>query len=140
MRNLWSRVAVVAVGLPLVLAAVWAGGWWLFALVTAAGTLALHEYFGMTRPLRPLALAGYAGLVGILVAIQMSGLVWAVGALLGTLALAFLLKGLGETLGSATASARIWPDCTFCKSVCTLLKPICTSPPISARLAGPVPL
>jgi phosphatidate cytidylyltransferase len=104
MTGLWSRVLVVAVGLPLVLAAVWAGGWWLFALVAAAGALALHEYFGMTRPLRPLPLAGYAGLAGILVAVQVSGLVWAVGALLATLALAFLLKGLGETLGSATAS------------------------------------
>jgi phosphatidate cytidylyltransferase len=107
MSSLVSRVLVAVVGLPVVLGALWAGGWWLFALVAPAALIALHEYFAMTRPLRPLPLAGYAGLVGILVALQVSGFVWAVGALLGTLVVAFLLKGLGTTQGSATAAVSV---------------------------------
>jgi len=105
--GLASRVFVAALGLPLVVGAVWAGGWWLFALLACAGSLALHEFFRMTRPLRPLAIAGYAGFLGALVAAQESGLDWAVAALLGTLVLAFLLKGLSGTTGSATVSVGV---------------------------------
>ena len=107
MSPLASRVAVAAVGLPLVLAALWAGGWWLFVLVLSAALLALHEFFAMTKPLRPIPLAGHAGLAGLLVALQDGDLVWAIGALLGTLALAFLLKGLASTLGSSTVSVGV---------------------------------
>jgi phosphatidate cytidylyltransferase len=107
MSPLASRVAVAAVGLPLVLAALWAGGWWLFALVLPAALLALHEFFAMTKPLRPIALAGYAGLAGLLVAAQDGDLVWAIAVLLATLALAFLLKGLAATLGSSTVSVGV---------------------------------
>jgi phosphatidate cytidylyltransferase len=102
-----SRILVAAVGLPLVVAAVWGGGWWLLALVACVGATALHEYFSMTRPLRPLAIAGYAGLLGILAAAQLSGLAWAVAALLGSLALSFLLKGLTGTAGSATVTVGV---------------------------------
>ena len=52
------------VGLPLVLGLVWLGHWWLFALVLVAGVVALHEFYAMTRPLRPIGIAGHAGLVG----------------------------------------------------------------------------
>ncbi len=108
MSSLASRVLVAAVGLPVVLAALWAGGWWLFCLVAPAAVLALHEFFTMTRPLRPISLAGYAGLAGVLAAVQVSGrLLWAVGALLATLALAFLLKGLGGTQGSSTVAVGV---------------------------------
>ncbi len=104
MSNLWSRVLIAAVGLPLVLGFVWLGHWYLFVLVLVAGTLALHEFYAMTRPLRPIGIAGHAGLIGILFAIQVSTMTWALGALLATIALAFLLKGLGGTSGSATVS------------------------------------
>ena len=104
MSSLSSRVLIAAVGLPLVLAALWAGGWWLFALVVPAGAIALHEFFVMTRPLRPVSLAGYAGLAGVLYAVEVSDPFWAVGAILGTLALAFLLKGIGGTQGSPTVA------------------------------------
>jgi phosphatidate cytidylyltransferase len=107
MNPLATRILVVAVGLPVVLAALWAGGWWLFALVVPAGLLALHEFFALTRPLRPISLAGYAGLVGVLAAMQDGDLVWVVGALLATLAFAFLLKGLTATQGSPTVSVGV---------------------------------
>jgi phosphatidate cytidylyltransferase len=99
-----SRVAVAVVGLPLVLGAVWLGDWWLFALALAAGLLALHEFVVVTRTLRPIAVAAYAGLVCILAGIQLGGLAWGIGGLFVALALAFLLKGLGDTRGSATVS------------------------------------
>ncbi len=104
MSTFWSRIAVAAVGLPLVLWLVWLGGWWLFALAAAAGLVALHEFYFMTRPLRPLVIAGYAGLVLILLGIQLGGLVWGAGGVLVALALAFLLKGIAETRGSATVA------------------------------------
>ncbi len=107
MTALGSRVLVAAAGLPLLVAALWAGGWWLFALVAVAGAGALHELFSMTRPLRPVAVAGYAGLFGVLVALELSGLAWAVAALLGSLALTFLLKGVAGTTGSATVTVGV---------------------------------
>src|ERR1700751_925443 len=58
----------------------------------------------MTKPLRPIGIAGHAGLIGILFAIQVSTLTWALGALLAVLALAFLLKGIAGRSGSATVS------------------------------------
>jgi phosphatidate cytidylyltransferase len=102
--NLASRLLVVAIGLPAVLGLLWLGGWWLFGLVVAAGALAFHEFTWIARPLRPLVIAGYAGVLGILLAIQVSTLTWALGALLGSLALAFLLKGFAGTRGSATVA------------------------------------
>ena len=107
MSPLATRILVAVIGLPVVLAALWAGGWWLFALVLPAALLALHEFFAMTRPLRPISIAGYAGVAGLLVAVQKADLVWSLGALLATLALAFLLKGLAPTQGSSTVSVGV---------------------------------
>jgi phosphatidate cytidylyltransferase len=104
MSSLASRLLVAVVGLPLVLGALWAGGWWLFALLAVAGAIALHEYVVLTRPLRPVSLAGYAGIAGVLYACQVSGLFWAVGALLAVLGISFVLKGLGGTQGSPTVA------------------------------------
>jgi phosphatidate cytidylyltransferase len=104
MSNAVSRLVVAAIGLPAVLGLLWLGGWWLFALVAVAGVLAAHEFFRMTRPLRPIAIAGYAGVLGVLAAIQVSTLTWALGALLASLGIAFLLKGFGATRGSPTAA------------------------------------
>ena len=102
--NFLSRILVAVVGLPLVLGLVWLGGWWLFVLVAAAGFIALHEFYFMTRPLRPLVIAGYAGLLLILFGMELGGLEWATGGVVATLALSFLLKGLAETRQSAIVS------------------------------------
>jgi phosphatidate cytidylyltransferase len=95
---------VAVIGLPAVLGVVWLGGWWLWALAVAAGLVALHEFYVMARPLRPLALAGYAGLVLTLLGAQLGGIVWMLGGLLTTLAFAFLLKGISETRQSLTVA------------------------------------
>src|SRR5215831_10840643 len=87
MNPFWSRVLVAAIGLPAVLGVVWLGGWWLCALAVAAGLVALHEFYVMARPLRPLVLAGYTGLV-----LTVLGVAWiAFG-----LAFILLLRGLEE--------------------------------------------
>ncbi len=104
MTNLASRLLVAAVGLPLVLGFTWLGGWWLFVLAAATGLVALHEYYTMIRPLRPIAIAGYLGLLLTLLAAQAGGFPWIVGGLSTTFALAFLLKGVAETRQSATVS------------------------------------
>ncbi len=104
MNNLVSRVLVVLVGLPLVLGVVWLGGWWLCVLAGAVGLLALHEFYVMTRALRPIVIAGYLGLVLTLVSAQAGGFVWVAGSLFATVALAFLLKGLADTRQSATVA------------------------------------
>jgi phosphatidate cytidylyltransferase len=104
MSSFWSRIVVAAIGLPVVLGLVWLGGWWLWVLAVAAGLIALHEFYVMARPLRPLVLAGYAGLVLTLLGAQLGGAVWMVGGFLTTLASAFLLKGISETRQSLTVA------------------------------------
>jgi phosphatidate cytidylyltransferase len=61
MTSFWSRIVVGAVLLPAVLGLVYLGGWWMWVLALGAGLIALHELYRMTRPLRPLVLAGFTG-------------------------------------------------------------------------------
>jgi phosphatidate cytidylyltransferase len=104
LSGLGSRLVVVAVGLPLVLGIVWLGGWWLFLLALLIGLAALHEYYEMTRSLRPIVIAGYLGLLLTLLAEQIGGLAWVPGGLFTTFALAFLLKGVADSRHPATVS------------------------------------
>jgi len=94
----------VVVGAPLVLGAIWLGGWWLFALVMVAAIVALHEFYEMARPLRPLVLAGYGGGVALLLGAQLGGIEWMVGGFLATLVLAFALFLVATTRAPATAA------------------------------------
>jgi phosphatidate cytidylyltransferase len=104
MSNAVSRLLVAAAAIPIVLGAVYFGGWWLFALVAVAGFLALHEYWLLAKPLAPLAPAGYVGGILALVGAQRGGIEWMVAGLLATLPLAFLLKGISATRQAPTAS------------------------------------
>lgn len=64
--NFPQRVLTAAVGIPFVLAAVWAGGWWLTAVVAgAAGVAVLELRLARDRLFSPLALAA-AGLAALL--------------------------------------------------------------------------
>jgi phosphatidate cytidylyltransferase len=99
-----SRILVAAIGLPVVLGLVWLGGWWLWLLAAAAGLVALHEFYVMARPLRPLVLAGYTGMLLTLLGAQLGGTLWMVGGFLTTLAFAFLLKGVSDTRQSLTVA------------------------------------
>jgi len=99
-----SRLLVVAIGAPIVLGALWLGGWWLFALVALGSVVALHEFYAMARPLRPLVLAGYAGAIAALVGAKLGGVEWMVGGFLATLVLAFLFFLVATTRAPATAA------------------------------------
>jgi phosphatidate cytidylyltransferase len=104
MTPLVSRVVVAVVGLPVVLALVYAGGWWLFALAAVAAVLALHEYALMARALRPVTLAAYAGALLSLLGAELGGLEWTGAGFLTTLVLAFILHWVGQTRQSATVA------------------------------------
>jgi phosphatidate cytidylyltransferase len=104
LHPLISRVLFAVVLLPPVLGLVYLGGWWLALLAVAAGSLALHEVFRLLRPLRPVALAGFAGGIAAIVGARMGGPEWALAGFLLTLPLAFLLKGLSGTRGTTAVS------------------------------------
>jgi phosphatidate cytidylyltransferase len=99
-----SRIAVSAVGLPAVVGFLWLGGWWLFALLAVVAVVGLHELYVIARSLRPVVLAGYAGVLLTLFGAKLGGLEWMLGGLLLTVALAFVLKGLADTRQPTTVS------------------------------------
>jgi phosphatidate cytidylyltransferase len=104
MSALLSRVLVGAVGVPVVLALVWAGGWWLFVLTAVAAVIGVHEFVTIARPLRPLAPAAYVGTVLALVGAESGGLVWMLAGFLSCFALAFVLNAFASTRAPATAA------------------------------------
>lgn len=96
MSMLVSRVVVAALALPPVFLLIWGGGWWLVALGSVAAVLALHEFYEMTRGLRPVLLAGYAGTLAALVGAEW-GPQWALAGFLSTFGFTFVFKGLAGT-------------------------------------------
>jgi phosphatidate cytidylyltransferase len=100
----WSRLLVGAVLLPAVLGLVYLGGWWLWALALAAALIALHELYRVTRPLRPLVLAGYAGALLALLGAELGGIPWMTAGFLATIAFAFVLKSVSGTRQSLTVA------------------------------------
>lgn len=107
MSAFWSRIAVSAVLLPLVLGVVWLGGWWLFALALAGGLLALHELYVMGRGLHPLVLGGFVGLVLTLVGAQTGGMTWLTGGLFSAVLVAFVVFGFSDARPSATGAISL---------------------------------
>jgi phosphatidate cytidylyltransferase len=105
MTALVTRVLVAAVLLPVVLLVIWAGGWWLVGLAAVAGVIALHELYVMTRELRPVLLAGYAGTVATLIGAAW-GPEWALAGFFSTLPLVFLFKAAAGAMPS-TASVAV---------------------------------
>jgi phosphatidate cytidylyltransferase len=115
--NAVSRLLVAAAGLPIVLGAVYVGGWWLAALAGIAAVIALHEFWLLARPLSPLSPAGYVGALLALVGAELGGVDWMVGGALTVFPLAFVLKGIsaskrGPTASiSATVMGAVWVGC-----------------------------
>jgi phosphatidate cytidylyltransferase len=107
MTSFWSRMLVGAVLLPAVLGLVYLGGWWLWALTLAAGLIALHELYRMTRPLRPVVLAGFAGTVLTLLGAELGGVPWMTAGFAATVIFAFVLKGFSETRQSLSVSVAV---------------------------------
>ncbi len=70
----------------------------------AVGLIALHEFYSIARPLRPLVLAGYLGLILALIGAKTGGIEWLLGGFASTFVLAFVLFGVAETRAAATTS------------------------------------
>jgi phosphatidate cytidylyltransferase len=104
MSPLISRVLIAAVLLPIVLLVIWSGGWWLYSLAAVVALVALHEFYGMTRSLRPVRLAGYAGTLAAMLG-AVWGPEWALGGFLATFGFAFLFKGLAGTAPTTVSTA-----------------------------------
>lgn len=104
MSNTISRLVVGAALLPVTLGLVWLGGWWLFALAAALGVVGMHELGVMTRPLKPMVIAGYVGVALTLLGAQLGGADWALGGVAASVLLGFVLKGVSDTRGSITVS------------------------------------
>jgi phosphatidate cytidylyltransferase len=104
MSNFISRILVGAAGLPVVLGALWLGGWWLFALIAFASVVAVHEFVTMARPLRPLAPAAYVGTLLALIGAQQGGVLWMLGGFLTTFVVAFALNALAKTRAPSTVA------------------------------------
>jgi phosphatidate cytidylyltransferase len=103
-----SLASRVLVGVPLAavaILAVVAGGWPMLLLALVFGLVGVHEYSTMTHELRPLTIAGFAGVLGILVAIHQGGVVWSLLPLMGTLVLSFWLAVVSDV--RQTAIVRI---------------------------------
>jgi phosphatidate cytidylyltransferase len=107
MRPFFSRVAVIAAGLPIVLGSAYLGGWFLFALLAVGGLVALHEFYRLARSLRPLVLAGYGGAMAGLVGAQVDGAAWMLGGFLLTYVLVFVFAAVSETRQSTTVAIGV---------------------------------
>ena len=104
MTNAISRLVVAAIGAPVVLGLVWLGGWWIFALAAVSGVLAIHEFWLLVKGLRPLSLAGYVALTGMLLGAKLGGATWMLGGFLAVFALAFLFQLVSRTRAPATVA------------------------------------
>jgi phosphatidate cytidylyltransferase len=104
MRDLAGRIVIAVPLLVAVLAAAYFDGWWLFAVVVVAAVIALHELYSIVRPLRPLVLAGYAGVLTGLLGAELGGVEWLFAGLLATFVFAFGLYGIAETRRSGTVT------------------------------------
>jgi phosphatidate cytidylyltransferase len=104
MRDLLGRVLVAVPLLVAVLAAAYFDGWWLVAVALVGAIVALHELYSTIRPLRPLVLAGFAGVVVGVVGAHVGGVEWLLGGLLSTFVFAFALYGIADTRQSGTVT------------------------------------
>jgi phosphatidate cytidylyltransferase len=103
-RDLLGRIVVAVPLLVAVLAAAYLGGWWLFAVAAVGAILALHELYSTIRPLRPLVLAGFAGVLLGLVGAELGGAQWLFAGLLSVFVFGFGLYGIAETRQSGTVT------------------------------------
>jgi phosphatidate cytidylyltransferase len=93
------RVMVAAVGIPIGLACIILGGYWLFGLALVLTVLGLHEYYTLLRPYRPNLLVGFIAGIATIVGAFYWGLD---GLLVGIVALMILtfFWSLGGELGA----------------------------------------
>ncbi len=91
-----SRLLVAAVGIPIGLAAIILGGYFVFALVLVITILGLHEYYSLLRPYRPNLLIGYLAGIAVITGAFFFGFKGIMGGLGGCLILLFFWSLRGE--------------------------------------------
>jgi phosphatidate cytidylyltransferase len=66
-KNLWQRIAVAAIAIPLVVAIIWVGGWVLAATLAVLGVLGAREVydFGRRQGIEPLERTGWLAAAAI---------------------------------------------------------------------------
>ena len=99
-----SRVLVALPLLALVLGAIYVGSWFLFGVALAAALVALHEYAGLIRPLRPLVLGAYLGAAAMLIGAHLGDIEWMLAGFLLAVLITFVLQGLAWTRQPATVA------------------------------------
>ena len=92
------------VGAPIVLGAIWLGGWWLFALVARRQPRRAARVLRDGAPAAAARARRLRRCVGALVGAKLGGVEWMVGGFLSTLVLAFLLYLVATTRAPATAA------------------------------------
>jgi phosphatidate cytidylyltransferase len=100
----------VVIAVPLAVAALgaaWAGGGWMLAFGLVVVVLGLHEFYGITRSLRPIPLTGHAGGLAIVAVSNAYGLEWSLAAALGTLVATFLVTAAISARESAVVTMAV---------------------------------
>jgi phosphatidate cytidylyltransferase len=93
------RVLVAIIGIPIGVAAVILGGYFMFGLALVLTVLALHEYFTLLRPYRPNLLLGYLAGLGVVAGC----FYWGVQGLLAGLAALVILTFFWSLVGELGA-------------------------------------
>jgi phosphatidate cytidylyltransferase len=91
-----QRVLVAVIGLPIGLAAIILGSYFLFGLAIVVSLLGLHEYFTLLRPYRPNLLVGYLSGLGILAGSFFWGVEGMLAGLAALIVLTFFWSLFGE--------------------------------------------
>lgn len=96
-----AKVATVLVGVPLLAALLWVGGWPLFLVSLAALLVGIEEFYRAVRRegICPVRVVGYVCAAGVLAATQFlgdAGMAWRSGTITGCLAAAVLLSMIGQ--------------------------------------------
>ncbi|MBA2638355.1 MAG: phosphatidate cytidylyltransferase [Solirubrobacterales bacterium] len=95
MGDLRDRVIVAVPAITLAVLMVWAGGGWLAAGLTGLGLVCLHELFSMYERTGPPKLAGFLGLVALILAATLGDLEHVLLVLVASVPLTFLLAAAG---------------------------------------------
>jgi phosphatidate cytidylyltransferase len=90
------RVLVAVIGIPIGLAAVILGGYYLFGLAVLLAVLGLHEYYTIVRPYRPNLLVGFLAGLGVLAGAFFMGLEGILAGLAALVILTFFWSLFGE--------------------------------------------
>jgi phosphatidate cytidylyltransferase len=91
-----NRLLVAAVGLPIGLAAVILGGYFLLGLAVILTVIGLHEYYTLLRPYRPNLLVGYVSGLGVVAGAHFLGNEGLLVGLAGLVVLTFVWSLFGE--------------------------------------------